>query len=213
MLDVPMQASPKLAERLLDDEIHVWTRDYRPAEGRQPLREVLAGYLGCAAAEVRFVDSPRGRPALAGSASSVLNFNWSHSGSRALIAVARTVQPGVDLEHPKRRPRALALARRYFAADEARQLAEVSEAGLDAAFLTLWTAKEALLKAHGAGLSFGLHRVSFELVDGQPHLRSFAGERTGDWQLHPLVVADGYTAALGWRGPALRVLRFDHHPI
>jgi 4'-phosphopantetheinyl transferase len=209
MIDVPMQAAPKLAERLRDDEVHVWMRDYQPQWGRQPLREVLARYLECTPGEVRFVDSPAGRPALAGPPPAPLKFNWSHSGSHALIAVARGIQPGIDLEHLKRRPRALALARRYFAPEEWQQLAALPESDVEAAFLRLWTAKEALLKAHGSGLSFGLHRVSLRLVEDQAQLTSFEGEQTADWQLHRLAIVDGYTAALGWRGPPMRVVRID----
>ena len=204
-----MQAASKLAERLRDDEVHVWMLDYQRQGGRQPLREVLARYLGCASYEVNFADSPSGRPTLAGPLPAPLHFNWSHSGSRALIAIARQVQPGIDLEHLQRRSRALALARRYFAPQESRQLEGLPASAVEAAFLRLWTAKEALLKAHGSGLSFGLHRVSLVLVGEQTKIRSFEGEQIAHWQLHRLSIADGYTAALGWRGPPLRIVRID----
>ena len=76
----------------------------------------------------------------------------------------------------------------------------------DHAFLRLWCAKEAVLKAHGHGVSFGLHRLRFgeeghgyqhgnlRLVECDPEL----GE-PAQWQLRELQPAPGYLGALAWR--------------
>ena len=83
---------------------------------------------------------------------------------------------------------------------EAAALAAMPDALREAAFVRLWCAKEAVLKAHGQGLSFGLHRLEFAergdalaLVDcdaalGQPQ----------DWSLHAFEPAPGYLATLAW---------------
>ena len=56
---------------------------------------------------------------------------------------------------------ARALARRFFHPAEADALDDGPEAQAQAGFLRLWCAKEALLKAHGHGLAFGLDRLRF----------------------------------------------------
>lgn len=183
----------------------MWPVAYAPAHGRAPLRRVLARYLGRDEAELSLVDDLHGRPALDGDPP--LRFNWSHSGDRALIAVARDVQPGIDLEHrQRRRPRdVLALARRFFSIEEASALAELEQENRELAFLRMWTAKEALLKAHGRGLAFGLARVSVDVFGDAPALRGFAGEELANWQLRALDAGAEHVAALAWRGPSQRV--------
>lgn len=190
----------KLAEALLDDEIHVWSVDYPPHQGRAPLRRVLATYLACEESAVALVDDTHGRPALEGE--HALRFNWSHSGAHALIAVATGVQPGIDLEqrHPRRRRDVLALAQRFFAGDEAAALARVPEEEREFAFLRMWTAKEALLKAHGRGLAFGLDRVRVEVAGDARKLLGFSGEDLDCWQLQGLEVGAHHVASLAWRG-------------
>lgn len=125
--------------------------------------------------------------------------NWSHSGERLLVALAHRAMVGVDVEQLHRRPRALEIAKRYFTADEASWLAAHAER--DRAFLRLWCAKEAVLKAHGHGLSFGLDRLRFEqhgpslaLVECDPALGA-----PGQWRLREIEPAPGYLGTLAWR--------------
>nr|WP_255784095.1 4'-phosphopantetheinyl transferase superfamily protein [Lysobacter chinensis] len=134
------------------------------------------------------------------------DINWSHSGEGLLVALADSgVRVGVDLEWQRPRPRALMLAERYFAAAEHAWLAGMADPqARERAFLRLWCAKEAVLKAHGRGLAFGLDRLRFE--DGPGGLRLVAcdpdlGTPAG-WQLRELEPAPGYLGALAWRPAA-----------
>ena len=120
-----------------------------------------------------------------------------------MLALGEGVRVGADLERIRPRPRAQALAERFFTAQEARWLADSSETepDRDRAFVRLWCAKEAVLKAHGHGLSFGLDRLRFEsagdalqLVDCDAAL----GVPTA-WSLCEFEPAPGYLAALAWR--------------
>jgi 4'-phosphopantetheinyl transferase len=77
--------------------------------------------------------------------------------------------------------------------------------GRSAAFLQLWTHKEAVLKALGEGLSFGLDRVEFDLSEGgqagpMRRIASDAG-RPGEWQLRRFAPTAGVTGSIAWRGP------------
>jgi len=134
--------------------------------------------------------------------------SWSHSGERLLLACGRGVTLGVDLERLRPRPRALELATRYFAPAEAARLAATAPERRELQFLRLWCAKEALLKAHGRGLAFGLHRLELggdgDDPDAPLRLRA-CDPALGDpraWQLHEWSPQPGYHAALAWRpGP------------
>ena len=148
-----------------------------------------------------------GRPRFAATAG--VDAGWSHSGDGLLLAFARGVVLGVDMEFERPRPRALEIALRYFTAAEtdwleAQPAAPEAPAGMsarDIAFLRLWCAKEAVLKAHGRGLAFGLHRIAFAERDGALVLAD-ADPALGDaaaWSLHEFVPYPGYRAALAWR--------------
>lgn len=171
------------------------------------MRRLLAAYLGTTAAAVVLADDAHGRPELEGAQRGQLHFNWSHSGSRALVAVALGVQPGIDLEDRRRRARrdVLALARRFFAPQEAAALSNLPTEARALAFLRLWTSKEALLKAHGSGLAYGLHRVVLDLRDTGVALAEFEGESVPAWKLQELALYPDWVAALAWRGPPMHV--------
>jgi 4'-phosphopantetheinyl transferase len=207
MTDMAGRTPMKVAEPLGDDEIHVWRLAYARAAGRAPLKAVLARYLGLEAEAVRLAEGEYGRPVLdAGHGPAPLDFNWSHSGDRALLAVARGIAPGIDLERLRPRPRALQIAERYFTPGEALALAGLGEAERDAAFLALWTAKEAVLKALGRGLAFGLHRLDIGFLGGGLALRRIEGDEAACWQLQALPLDDAHAAALAWRGGPRRIV-------
>jgi 4'-phosphopantetheinyl transferase len=160
----------------------------------------LAPQLHCAPQAIALVRDRHGRPRLQAPADA--DIGWSHSGEGLLLAFGRGATIGIDLEREHPRPRALDLARRFFDLSEAQWLeAQADEATRAAAFVRLWCAKEAVLKAHGRGLAFGLHRLVFaedggrlRLVDTDPGLGD-----AGLWRLEEFVPHPGYRAALAWR--------------
>ncbi|HSR65275.1 MAG TPA: 4'-phosphopantetheinyl transferase superfamily protein [Xanthomonadaceae bacterium] len=172
---------------------------HRHGEAAEPLvRAWLGERLACPPEAVVLSRDARGRPRLAHPA---IDVNWAHSGDGLLAASGEGLRVGIDLERLHARPRALELARRFFAASECDWLLAQPATARDTAFLRLWCAKEAVLKAHGHGLSFGLHRLVFverdgalQLADADPALGGAA-----DWTLREFVPHAGYRAALAWR--------------
>jgi len=205
MTSADLPQGGNVAEPLREDEIHVWKLDYRRAEGRQPLIRLLARYLAIEPSAVTLREGDHGRPCLATAHGEALDFNWSHSGDHALIAVARGIAPGVDIERLRPRPKALEIARRFFSKDEIAALASASPERRSGIFLAIWTAKEALLKAHGRGLSFGLDRLSVVGTDAMIQLRHFDGEDVDRWQVQQLALGHAFVGALAWRGEARRI--------
>lgn len=168
----------------------------------EPLaREWLAGQLGVTpSSALALARDGRGRPRL-GPPHASHDCNWSHSGAGLLIAVGEGVRVGADLERMRPRPRAQLLAERFFTAPEARWLAARDDSERERAFLRLWCAKEAVLKAHGHGLSFGLDRLRFESQGDALHLAACdpALGAPAQWSLREFEPAPGYLAALAWR--------------
>ncbi len=145
----------------------------------------------------------RGRPYLNAGTHRV-DLNWSHSGERLIAACADGIRLGVDIEWLRPRPKALATARRYFDPGETAALEALAAdpVALEAAFTRLWCAKEAVLKAHGHGLSFGLEKLRFVLDPvGLPQLVACdpALGAPRDWRVDAWSPEPGYWATLAWR--------------
>lgn len=214
-LQIPF-SSPVDGVPTLGDDVHVWhlagagTRAPEVAESsRGALDALLCAYAGltCAPPIERGAQGKPFAPALPD-----LHFNLSHAGADVLLAFARAEPLGVDLERSDRRVAIDAIAQRHFAAAEAGVLARLAPERRRGAFLDLWTRKEAVLKAIGAGLSYGLQRVEFEVhADGSVgalHGPLAEDAAQGEWQLHRLAPAPGLVGALAWRGTPRRVRGF-----
>ena len=65
---------------------------------RGSLRSILSQYLGTSAGAVRFSYGTHGKPRLANTHESPLEFNLSHAGEYALCALAKNHSIGVDIE-------------------------------------------------------------------------------------------------------------------
>lgn len=211
---------PSAATPLLDDDsIHLWCLPYSRAQGRAPLRALLAVYLDVDVDTVVLREDEHGKPRLAdpedasfsddepSAKNAALRFSWSHSGEMALVALARRIELGVDVERVRERKRALELARRFFDPSEARALAACPADKYENTFLRLWCAKESVLKALGRGIAFGLERVVFALETEDWRPARFAAEaaEASAWQMQALRPALGYIGALAWRGPPRKV--------
>lgn len=201
-----------------DDEIHVWTLAFAddPAPrvladaARDVLGRLLQAYAGLAAAPA-LERSEFGKPHAP--AAGGVEFNLSHSGPCALLAFARKLPLGIDLERVERRVDPDEIARRFFDAREAEALGRLPAEARRQAFLELWTRKEAVLKALGRGLAFGLDRLAFAVTDdgGVGALQRIAadGGMAAEWNVHALECGADFAAAIAWRGPSRSVRRFD----
>ena len=118
--------------------------------------------LGLACTEWR--TGTNGKPLLEGAAAE-WGFNLSHAGDFAVAALARGVSIGVDLESTARKADIERLGQRVFSASEQ----ALVRTGGRAAFFTLWSQKEALLKALGCGWADGgiVRRTRLERLEYQ----------------------------------------------
>lgn len=175
------------------------------------LRLLLGAYLGRPGRDVRLVRNARGKPRLAPElAATGLRFSLSHSGDWLLVAVGSGASLGVDLEVPRTMRRATDIARRYFCAAESRRLESLARPERERAFLRLWTAKEAMVKAAGTGLAGYLDRVEIAL-DRCPALVGVPADwpSPGHWSLRELALPDGLCGHLAVPSPGVKCVL--HH--
>ncbi len=129
-------------------------------------RHVLSRYVDVAPAALQFVRNASGKPALTG-IDMPIDFNLTHSGGRAVLAVA--TQPlGVDLEARREDRSVMEIAERFFYGDE---LACIRSRPIDeqnTMFFRFWVAKEAVLKAEGIGLGYPLDRFAVKFSSDNP---------------------------------------------
>lgn len=176
---------------------------------RAALRRILARYVDATPETLPFQVGEWGKPSLCGSNGESLRFNLSHSGGLALLAVAWGREVGVDVERIRPTVELLDLATRFFSPSEVAALRAVDDARRERAFFACWSRKEALIKADGRGLSFGLDTFEVSLHPDHPaELLSVRGVPGGDrWMLREIPVDEGYAAALVVEGTGWHLVR------
>jgi 4'-phosphopantetheinyl transferase len=198
---------PALRALLSDDERARAARFLRREDAvrsivaRAGLRILLGRQTGIAPRDLSFVYGANGKPALAPPAP-VLHFNVSHSGDVVLVALSFDCPVGVDVEQMQPLPDAGGMVDYVLTPSERALYAALDAAERDAAFYRAWTCKEALAKATGDGLAFGLDRFEVTLTAHEDPRVLALDSNVADaaaWQLFILDVWPGYAAALAAR--------------
>lgn len=201
----PMDGDPdsaKTPEReaiLSDDERERWRRYRRPADAHLFLvahaliRETLSLYAPVAPADWRFATNEYGRPEIVGGPGG-LRFNLSHTPGMIALAVHDSDDAGVDVERIGRVDDLVSVAQISFSDSEQAAFMALPVAERAERFYSLWTLKEAYIKARGMGLAIPLKAFSFDLDD--PERIGFAGrsdlgDDTNDWSFSTRSVAEG----------------------
>ena len=206
---------------LLDDSEHrrhrrlIHARDRcRFLSSHAFLRLVLSLYTRVAPEAWRFVTNADGKPFVAGpQAQQAPFFNLSHSGSLALLALARApCEIGVDIERHHEPRRFHALARRNFAPSEAMTLDGLYGPALVRQFYDLWSLKESFVKARGLGLRMPLDGFWFDhdaetatlhfdaspVCDTNPAMWSFCSYRLNDRYSAAVAISRSLDRAPSW---------------
>jgi 4'-phosphopantetheinyl transferase len=157
------------------------------------LRRVLGQTLDRDAAGLRFAYGAQGKPSLEGGD---VEFNLSHAEDLALCAVACGRAVGVDVEKigPLKEDGVIG---RVFSPEQAARLRALPETERWAQFCAGWTRKEAIVKAHGKGLSLGLDAFDVSLGTGDDVLHDKAGK---SWRVRPLSPGAGFQGAVALSG-------------
>jgi 4'-phosphopantetheinyl transferase len=175
---------------------------FRRAEDRErylaahgALRLLLGRYLTCDPLTLHFAVSTNGKPFLE---NQELQFNLSHSGGIALIAVAQSRQVGADIEQVRPMPDLQAVAARVCTPVELVRLSGLAGRERECAFFAMWTRKEALAKATGEG-------IGAIVGDGSEDL----GGGDGRWTVTEVNVVPGYAACVAAEGAGWTLVRHE----
>lgn len=130
-------------------------------------RQVLGRVLDVPPQQIEFEVDARGKPALSAAQNPEdWRFNLAHSADAVLMAVVQGREVGVDIERVRPNVNWRGVAQTAFSA-----LEREGVGGLPA-FYSLWTAKEAYLKACGWGLGAPLLDISVQVRGPQIDVRS-----------------------------------------
>ena len=150
------------------------------------VRTTLSRYADVEPGKWVFERNEHGRPDPAsGQCELPLRYNLSHTKGLVACAVTLGREIGVDVECIERRGDAVAIADRYFAPAECRELRACPAERRRERFFEYWTLKESYIKARGLGLRIPLRRFAFHLAEGHPIRISFDAELEDDacdWQ-------------------------------
>lgn len=171
---------------------------------RALVRSTLSRYAAIDPADWRFVNNQWGRPDIdPAHGLGDLRFNLSHTDGLIAVALARG-ELGVDVEDTWRRSHTDQIAEHFFAPAEVAELRALAPEQQHGRFFTLWTLKEAYIKARGMGLAISLHRFAYGLDPG-PGVRLSLDPEIGDvatgWQFHVAAPNERHRLALAVRFP------------
>jgi 4'-phosphopantetheinyl transferase len=124
----------------------------RFANGRSALRRILGRYLGAPPESLRFRYNAHGKPELSESPQAI-QFNVTHSRQIGLIALARNIPIGVDLEAVRNDLSIGDLSEGVLSRLELERFRATPPEAQQLEFFKTWVVKEAFLKAIGKGLS------------------------------------------------------------
>ncbi len=207
-LQQPDGVVARLAALLAPDELERAARMGSEALRRRflvahgALRVLVARHAGLDPVALRFDTSGEkgGKPRLAGpSLARATDFNLSHSGELALLAIASGVEVGVDVEQLRPLDDLEPLARRVLAPAEAEALLRQPAGRRLEEWYRAWARKEAVLKASGRGFEVDPREVQLLPPDFTPASSSprFArATRGASWSVALLQPAPGYAAAV-----------------
>lgn len=169
------------------------------------LRHILARYCLRDPCHVPILQAPGGKPQLSSEMlrSCDVRFNLTHSNGRALLALARGFEVGVDLEEIRDAVQHLKLSERFFSRTEWETIKSCSEDRQREMFFRYWVGKESVMKAQGTGLLFPLDQCELALSDSLDEgvLRG-DGQKTHEqkWIVRFLDLNPGWVGAVASEG-------------
>jgi len=180
-------------ERLSRFAAELHRRQY--AIGRGLLRMLIGAYLECEPQFVRFAYGPTGKPQLAGQAFERLRFNVAHSGEVVALAFAKSADVGIDVERIVATHDWLDVARHTCTRRELDSVVQLPPAVRQERFFSIWTRREAFVKATGQGISALTRELEIPSTsDG--------------WHVVPVDAGPGYAAAVAVHAPRINVSHF-----
>jgi len=225
-------------ERHSDPKLLAWYRDLLSEEEREKhknfyfvrdrdlyllthglVRTTLSKYLKIDPGKLVFTNTGYGRPEIAQSEGDPqIRFSVSRSHGLVACLIVLSIDAGVDVERIRKLDNLKTLSEDVFTYLEISRFRDLSENDQMEGFFTLWTLKEAYIKARGIGFSLPLNRFSF-YFDAARCIRIFVSPELQDtpsnWQFASYRPKRSHTIAVALRRkdrPDLRIRFFEAIP-
>lgn len=187
---------PLGADEVLRALRFVDAQDARRFRRRRAFRRIILGQLlGMDAGGLEFAQGPFGKPILSGAAGA-LHFSATHSAGHTWLAVGGAGPLGLDVESDAPLLPELPGLLAQLASAEQRALERVMERERVAAFLDVWTRKEAVLKAAGIGLQRDLNSFVVPVGALPRGVWVDVGPGTSPWWVQDLPFGPAFRGAL-----------------
>jgi 4'-phosphopantetheinyl transferase len=194
-----LHASGQWRERLAPGEVRRAAAFPVPAvraafvAARDLLRTLVAQWSGVSPSEVTIERTEAGAPLVVGHPE--VGCSISHAGAVAVVALRTAGPVGIDIEPVDRQLLDVdALLPVACTGAEGAAIRALPVHERTARFLSLWTGKEAVLKALGVGLQTDPRTVAVFLPD--QHRCGYAEHAGQRWQLHAVTDIPGYVVTL-----------------
>jgi 4'-phosphopantetheinyl transferase len=168
---------------------------------RGVLRLILSNYLEQEASQIRFEIEPSGKPFLP---DSEITFNLSHSGKYVVVGICQGSYLGVDIQEIYPISASDQIIRKVFSEKEQIYLSTLPPERFLEEFFSLWTAREAYLKAIGKGFTDSSNTQTllpdpnregyFTLSTIDPQINS------SDWTIQTIAFREGYQTSVAFHG-------------
>ena len=188
------------------------------------MRNALSCYASIEPADWRFQESDFGRPEIVSPESAPsLRFNLSHTDGFVACVITARADCGVDIESLSRQVDILGVADHSFSDEEADALRVLATPQRRRHFFSLWTLKEAYVKARGVGIRLRLDAARFEISRDsviQCRLAAATRDRATEWQFALFAPSTNHLLATALRCDggrrmdiACRTLDFKHDEV
>ncbi|HVF85661.1 MAG TPA: 4'-phosphopantetheinyl transferase superfamily protein [Abditibacteriaceae bacterium] len=175
------------------------------------LREILSSYARIPAAQLHFEQNRFGKPFLSHNSEHDLKFNLSYRKGRALFAVSRGHEIGIDIEQSGFALDVRTMSEFVCSSTEKCALGKLPDEEQTGAFLRLWVRKEAALKAMGRGFSFDARQLEIGLAPEPSVFEIVCHQEEQRWLVRDLWCGGDYNAAIALQDVDL-TLHFQSYP-
>jgi 4'-phosphopantetheinyl transferase len=165
------------------------------------LRIILSRYCAGRCHDLVIQTTAKGKPFLSEYPS--IRFNLTHAHGKALVAVAKDREVGIDLEKIRPDVDVMSLARRFLSDRDVDFIKNGGPGHHHQRFLQAWVAREAVFKAAGTGMTFPLHCDHIELAGDGTEGHLILGDGKSDGAVRPvrfLPLEPGWVGAVAAEG-------------
>lgn len=176
------------------------------------LRIIIGSYLDQEPADLKINSTPDGKPYLE---NSKLEFNLSHSGNIWICALCQSKQVGIDIQERYPITSIKTIIKNYFSVDEKNYLDSLPAGQYKDNFFSLWTAKEAYLKAIGKGFQESPTKISIlpDASSGNYILdQAQSQQKSGEWTISAIDLEWDYSAAFAVLGQIDQIVKNNLTP-